>query len=244
VIATGTPTLYGWIAGWNTATVPNGTYTLESTASYADGVIGTSAPVTIVVDNANPTTAVTVPANNATLSGGQWLGAGASSGVSQVQYELSGNGLSDDVIATAAPSIVGWLAYWDSASVPNGTYTLNSVATAGGLSGTSPPVTIKVNNVTPTVSILVPANDATVKGASVVLDALPSSGVTQVQFELSGNGLSDDVIGQATLYSFGWVVVWNSTAVSDGTYALTAVGSYPNGGASGTSPPISITVDN
>ena len=33
VIATATPTIYGWLAQWNTTTVPNGTYSLESVAT-------------------------------------------------------------------------------------------------------------------------------------------------------------------------------------------------------------------
>ena len=51
VIATGTPTLYGWLAGWNTTGVANGTYTLQSVASYAGGVTGTSPPITLTVAN-------------------------------------------------------------------------------------------------------------------------------------------------------------------------------------------------
>jgi hypothetical protein len=42
--ATATATIYGWLAAWNTAGVPDGTYTLESVASYGGGVTGVSAP--------------------------------------------------------------------------------------------------------------------------------------------------------------------------------------------------------
>ena len=38
----------------------------------------------------------------------------------------------------------------------------------------------------PSTAVLVPSNGATVSGTSVVLDAGASSGVTQVQFELTG----------------------------------------------------------
>jgi hypothetical protein len=51
VIAEARPTVYGWYAPWNTTTVPNGTYTLQSVASYASGQSGTSAPITITVNN-------------------------------------------------------------------------------------------------------------------------------------------------------------------------------------------------
>jgi hypothetical protein len=49
VIATGSENLYGWPAKWNTEGVPDGTYTLQSVASYAGGVRGTSPPLTVTI---------------------------------------------------------------------------------------------------------------------------------------------------------------------------------------------------
>ena len=51
VISGSTPTYYGWIGGWNTTSVPNGSYVLQSVASYAGGVTGTSAGIFITVNN-------------------------------------------------------------------------------------------------------------------------------------------------------------------------------------------------
>ena len=147
VIGTATPTIFGWIAGWNTTAVPNGTYTLQSVASYTGGVSATSRGVTITIANPPPFTSVALPSNGATVSGGQWLDAGASSGVTKVQYELTGGTLNDTVIATATPTIFGWIAGWNTTAVPNGTYTLQSVASyTGGVAGTSPGVTVTVSN--------------------------------------------------------------------------------------------------
>jgi hypothetical protein len=90
---------------------------------------------------------VGVPSNGATVSGVQNLDAGASSGVTKVTYELSGNGLTNHPIATGTPTLVGWLAQWNTTGVSDGTYTLESVASyAGGVSGTSPPVMVTVGN--------------------------------------------------------------------------------------------------
>jgi hypothetical protein len=62
-----------------------------------------------------------------------------------VSFEVSGGTLANQVIATATPTIYGWAAQWNTASVPNGTYTLHSVASLGSVpSGTSPAVTIAV----------------------------------------------------------------------------------------------------
>ena len=242
VIAIATPTIYGWVAGWNSTTVPNGTYTLQSVAS-SGGLMGTSPGITITVNNPPPTTTVVLPSNAATLSGSQYLDATASPGVTQVQYEVTGGKLSDAVIATATPTIYGWVAGWNSTTVPNGTYTLQSVASyAGGVSGSSSPITITVNNPPPTTTVVLPSNAATLSG-SQYLDATASPGVTQVQYEVTGGKLSDAVIATATSTIYGWVAGWNTTTVPNGTYTLQSVASYA-GGVSGSSSPITISVSN
>ncbi len=95
-----------------------------------------------------PTTTVWLPSNGATVSGTQGLDAGASAGVTQVQYVLTGGSLNHSVIATAtSPTYYGWTASFDSTKVPNGIYTLQSVASYGGeVTGTSPGVTVTVSN--------------------------------------------------------------------------------------------------
>jgi hypothetical protein len=50
-IGSATQTLFGWLARWNTATVPDGRYTLQSTAIDADGNRGYSSPVVVSVAN-------------------------------------------------------------------------------------------------------------------------------------------------------------------------------------------------
>ena len=241
VIATATPTLYGWAAQWNTASVPNGTYTLHSVANAGNGPSGTSPGVAITVDNP-PSTAVITPSNGATESGSAaLLDAGASSGVAIVKFEISGGKLTNDVIATATPTLFGWAAQWNTAGVPNGTYTLHSVASyANGETGTSPGVTIKVDN-PPTTAIIAPSNGATQSGSAALLDASASSGVTGVSFEITGGTLTNDVVATATATLYGWLAQWNTTIVPDGTYTLHSVASYANG-ETGTSPGVTITV--
>ncbi len=97
-----------------------------------------------------PTITTIKPSNGNTVSGNQGLDAIASSGVTQVQYEISGgpSNLTDSVIATVSkPSLYGWTASWNSTIVPNGTYTLQSVASYGGeVSGTGAPIAVTVSN--------------------------------------------------------------------------------------------------
>ena len=242
VIATATLTDVGWAAAWNSVNVPNGTYTLQSIATFGGPSIA-SPGITITVNNPAPTTTVVVPSNNATLSGTQNLAATASSGVVQVQFEVTGGIENDDVIATATLSNGQWSAAWNSLTVPNGTYTLQSVASSpGGVMGTSPGITVTVNNPAPTTTVVLPSNNATLSGTQN-LDATASSGVVQVQYELTGGALNGYVIATATPTYVGWAASWNTTGVPDGTYTLQSFASY-FGGVTGTSPGVTVTINN
>jgi hypothetical protein len=148
VVATGVATLFGWLGQWDTTSVPNGTYTLETVARDNGGLQTTSAPVTVTVGNAPPTTSVLIPSDGATQSGTTaLLDAGASPNVKSVSFELTGGPDNDTVIASGFPTPYGWLAQWNTTNVPNGTYTLQTVASyAGGVTGTSPSISITVSN--------------------------------------------------------------------------------------------------
>ena len=247
-ISSSTPTIVGWLGGpWNTTTVPNGTYTLQSVATDAAGFTATSAPVTVTVNNQPPTTAVLIPSGGATLSGAKALldaSASSAAGIASVTYEVSGNGLSDQVVATGTPSLYGYLAQWNTTAVPNGTYTLQSVATnTVAETTTSSPITITVDNPTPSSSVLIPSNGTSVSGTSSVLDASASPSYSTVTYELSGGTLSDQVIATGTPTLYGWLAEWNTTTVPNGSYILVSVAAYPNG-VSTLSAPVSISVDN
>ena len=205
----------------------NPTFTTGTLTSFENGwevraiftnYLGSATTGAAAITVTAPTTAVVLPSNGATVSGNLHLDAGASS-ASQVQYEVTGGSLSDAVIATATPTIYGWLASWNTTNVPNGTYVLQSVASSGGLSGTSAGVTISVDNPPPATGVVLPSNGATVSG-NQYLDASASSGVTKVQYEVTGGSLSDAVIATATPTIYGWLASWNTTTVSNGTYAL------------------------
>ena len=203
-----------------------------------------------------PSTAVVVPTTGATVSSTQVvLDATASAGVTQVKFELTGGTLNDWVIATAIPTIVGWIALWNSTTVVSGTYTLQSVATAEGSSDTSTGISITVSNGEPTMSFVLP--NGTVSGTQAVFDAVGPAGVTGVQFAYSAIG---DAYGNfnpgcpatgsvpeymyictisATPSIYGWYALWNSTEVPNGTYDV-----WVTCGQCGVVGPISMDVAN
>jgi large repetitive protein len=249
VVATATPTYYGWLAQWNTAGVASGIYDLMSVATDANGNTLTSFPMTILVENPMPTTAVLIPSSGAILSGGSSvLDATASSpdgAAINVKFTLTGGSLGT-VIGTATPTIYGYILVWNSTTVPNGTYTLQSLVTdVAGNFTYSTGISVTVANPPPTTAILIPSSGTGVSGISSLLDASASANVTYVIFELSGGTLSDQLIATATPTYYGWLAQWNTNSVPNGTYTLQSVASYSRYFASsGTSAPVTITVAN
>ena len=249
VVATASPSIYGWLASWTTTSVPNGTYTLQSVTTDAAANTDTSEPITVTVNNQPPTTAVLIPSGGANLSGPKaLLDASASSavGIASVTYAVSGNGLTNQVVATGTRTLYGYLAQWNTTAVPNGTYDLSSVATDTVAEVTSSAsVTVTVDNPPPTTAVLIPSTGTTQSGTTALLDASSSANVNTVTYELSGgpSNLSHQPIATGSLSYYGWLAEWNTTAVPNGTYSLVSVAAYPNG-VSTTSAPVTINVNN
>jgi hypothetical protein len=200
----------------------------------------------------SPSTMVTIPTNNVTVSGtSQLLDAAASSGASQVRYEITGGGRTDSVVATATPTYYGWLAQWNTTTVANGGYSLQSVASyAGGVTVTSPAVTITVDNAPPSTVVLVPASGATMDTTNrVAWDAVASSGVTAVTFVATPTapGFVPETIS-ATPTIYGWVAIISTGGPPCSgcvpisvPLSIQSVASY-SGGTSGTSQPVNATL--
>jgi hypothetical protein len=199
-----------------------------------------------------PSTTVVLPFTDATLSGlTQYLDAVATSGATQLQYELSGGSLSNSVIATATPTFVGWAAAWNTTSVANGTYALNSVASyPGGVTATSAPITITVDNAPPSTTVVYPTSGAT-RDDSVTqyFDAVAAPGVTQVTINVDAPSTGVSYSFTAIPTYVGWIAVEDGTPIPPGACGpigvpatVESVASYA-GGVSGTSAPVSITED-
>ena len=154
VIGTASVSYYGYLYGWNTTTVPGGTYTLQSLATDAAGNTAYSSPITVTVDNTPPTTAVVSPANGTVLPHKSVITlqatASASYGVAitKVQFVITGGSYNQTVIGTATSTNNGWVLQWNDTGFTNGaTYTLQSLATdAAGNTAYSPAITIKIKN--------------------------------------------------------------------------------------------------
>jgi hypothetical protein len=101
------------------------------------------------VNRTPPTTALVKPPAGSVLHGKLFLPASASDpfGISELQFERRADNGTPSVIGRGAPTSFGYLGGWDTDSVPDGTYSIRSVAhSPGGVTGVSPWVVVKVAN--------------------------------------------------------------------------------------------------
>ena len=139
-----TDTAAPYLYSWNTTGLAAGTYTLMAKAYDAANNVGqsNSVSVTLATDTTAPTATITTPVNSASVSGSIAVTASATDNVGVTKIELYENG----VLLTAGN--VSPLSYtWNTATVPNGTYTLTAKAyDAAGNVGQSSNVSVTVSN--------------------------------------------------------------------------------------------------
>ena len=146
-----------WIPScWNTTTVPDGSYVLVSEAFNSAGSTFSSGVGITIKNGMTPnivthTTSILIPTTKATLSGTAATLDASASNASSVEFLLFGGtyGLSGHLVATASATTFGWLASWNTTTVPDGSYVLVSEAFNSAGSTFSSGVGMTVNNNTP-----------------------------------------------------------------------------------------------
>jgi hypothetical protein len=191
-----------------------------------------------VPDTQPPAIALTAPASEAVLVGPATLAATASDDVGVVDVEFLVDGVVVGEDASSPYSLE-----WNSTLVGNGAHVLSARARdpAGNVT-TSAGVPVSVSNppdtTPPSVSMTAPADGATLSG-NVTLRASASddAAVAGVQFLRDGQPLgSEDTAAPYEL-------VWNTTGVPDGPYAL-AARARDGAGNTATSASVAVDVDN
>ncbi len=218
---------------WDTTVQADGPYDLRVVTSDNAGNSFTSATITVLVDNTNPTGSVTNPADAADIRGTVVLASNSAdlggSGVDTTTFQRSPAGAG--TWTNQAPS-------WNTTLQTDGQYDLRVVTTDfAGNSHTSATITVRVDNTNPTGSVTAPADAANVRGTigltSNSADA-GGSGVATVQFQRSPVG-AGTWTNQAPS--------WNTTLQADGQYDLRVVTTDDAGNAF-TSATITVRVDN
>jgi len=132
----------------DTTTLSNAPHAITAIAKDPTGNQGTSASVTITVNNAPPVVTITSPANNATVSGTVTLTAaatGSGSLISFVQFLADGSNVGTQI------SIAPFSLSLDTTTLSNGAHTLTAIARdLLGNQGTSPAINVTVSNSTST----------------------------------------------------------------------------------------------
>jgi len=191
---------------------------VNAAAAVKAALAATSAP-----DSQPPTTSITTPSANATVSGIVPVNLTATDNVGVVSVELRVNGVT---VAIDNTSPFGFS--WDSASLPNGTANLTTVAyDAAGLQGTSSPVAVNVANnvqsnvadtVAPVVTIVNPVSGKVAGVVTVNVQATDNSGPSGIVQTLYIDGaLKAQATGGALSYN------WNTRKVSAGVHTIKAV---------------------
>jgi YVTN family beta-propeller protein/VCBS repeat-containing protein len=218
-----------------TSAAYNGTYTLTAVARDTAGNLTTSAPVTITVANEDVAPTVEITSAGGPIAGLVTVTATASDDVGVVGVQFVANGFLVGAEMTGAPYSVSAL----TTAAEDGTYVLTAIArdAAGNLT-TSAPVTIIVDNTAPTVALTAPADGATVSG-TVTLSAIAADNVEVAGVQFHANGVEVEAEDTADPYS----VSWDTTALTNGSYTLTAV-ARDTAGNTTTSAPLTVTVNN
>src|SRR5262249_47874540 len=138
-----------WQVTWNSASVGNGSHTITATATDSAGNSTTSAGSAVTVNNyPSPTTAITAPTNNASVSGTVTVNTTntVASGLTVSKVELYVDGALY-ASATASPWSFSWNTLDPTLPSFDGSHTLTSkVYDSSGLIVSSPPITVTVAN--------------------------------------------------------------------------------------------------
>jgi hypothetical protein len=186
-----------------------------------------TAPGCVPSDTSPPSTGIVAPEDREKLSKTAVLEATAADnvGVTWVEFRATGGALTDRMIGAAVRTPTGWTHAWNTTAVPNGKYTIESIAfDRRGNAARSPGVSVRVSNHAPKTKIVLPPHGSTLS-RTALLDADASEGVTKVEFRVTGGALRDAVIGTAKPTIYGWIFFWDTTTVPDGRYILKSVAS-------------------
>jgi thermitase len=228
---------------WNTTTGANGSHTLAAKAYDSAGNVGSSANVSVNVNNpipdsTAPAVSITSPINNSNVAGiiSVTLSGADNVAVTKVEWYLDGTLKASSATASASFN-------WNSATVANGLHTIAAKAyDAAGNVGTSSALSVNVNNpvpdnVAPDTIVSSPTSGSTLTGnVDITISASDNVGVTRVEWYLDGV-LQGSNLGAVGSFS------WNTTAAVNGNHNLSAK-AYDAAGNIGLSAALAVNVDN
>ncbi|KAF0220763.1 MAG: hypothetical protein FD174_1087 [Geobacteraceae bacterium] len=218
----------------------NGTHTIMSRATdNADDLQATPTVITVIVDNAPPTSAISAPGSGAQINGAAYAITGTASdtggsGLQKVDVSVDGGTTWQTAVGTTS-----WSFVW---SLPNAfephTITTRATDKAGNVESAPPDVTVTVDNIPPTSSITAPPQY--LQGVTYTIAGASSDtglGVQKVQVSVDGG--TPQILATGTT---SWSYVW--TLPTDGSYAIKSLATDNIGNVQATPSSVAVIVNN
>ena len=150
--------------------------------------------------------------------------------VANVEFAVDGA-----VVGVDSDGSDGWTFAWDSSGAADGPVSITATASDGAQTA-SDSISVSVDNLGPTTTLLTPADGATVSGTvTISADVVDAVGVAQTEFFADGISLGVDNDG-----SDGWSLDWDSSTAAAGPVLISATGSDLQGRTS--SDDVTVTV--
>jgi hypothetical protein len=157
-------------------------------------------------------------------------------------FTVNINDIPKDVNSTYVPGFPPDMAYVRQMAQVARTHHLSLFATDLGARYAKQQLPVQLQPVTRVVGL---PNGARLKGSPWLraIASVPFGTITKVEFRLTGGHLRQSLIGNASSTPSGWLDMWNSAMVPDGTYTLQSK-AYEATGASRYSTGVEVTIDN
>src|SRR5918997_5336042 len=214
----------------------DGTYTITATATDALGnTSAPSAPVTFTVDTAGPTAPViTGPADGATIGADPPTITGTGEPGATVEVTIDGV-----VVGTTEVGPDGTWSFVPPDPLGDGDHTVTATQTdpAGNTSPASDPISFTVDSTVAAPVIEAPVSGTSTSDPTPTISGTGEPGSTVTVTDSTGAVLGTALVDAAGAWSF------DSTALADGTYTITATQEDPAGNVSPASSPVIFTVD-
>lgn len=210
--ASATGGLMKWSYTWSLPS--DGKYTIQTRATDKAGHVETpGAGTSVMVDNTPPTSTITAPSTNATLTGATYkitgtASDGTGSGVKTVYVSTDGGNTWN-----AATGATSWSYTWN---LPvNGKYTIRSYAADNAGNQESPGIgnTVTVSNTLPSTTIIAPKQGATVGGFTYTITGTAKAGslpLARVDVSTDGGATWHAATG-TTSWAYSWTLPYSGS---------------------------------
>ncbi len=226
-----------WVVTWNSASLPNGPVALTARAyDRAGNTVTTAAVVVQVSDATAPVLALTGPADGEIVRGTVQVAATASDDGVIAQVAFLANGTAIGVDASAPYEVP-----WNTGDFADGPVMLVARATDGTGNEAESTRSVVVDNSGPSISIEEPAAGDIHGLVMVKVRAADASGVDRIDVYADALYLGTAV--PVALDPGAYSISWQTTAVDNRSYNLTAI-AYDAVGNVASSDPVAVRVDN